>query len=97
MCLVAYGNSGTARTVDGCLKIRAAVNIIDKFLYPSAPPCHRHIMGGKTAPDSQLWGDILKVIGIPVLVCVAENKVERSFQIFDQIMRIGEPGVYILG
>lgn len=53
-------------------------------------------MGGKAAPDLQLRRDFLEVIGIPVLVCVAENKVERTLQYFNQIMGVSKPGIDIL-
>ena len=52
-------------------------------------------MGGKTAPDFQLRRNIHEVSRIPVLVRIAENKVKRTLQFFDQIMCIGKPGIYV--
>ena len=35
-------------------------------------------MGSKTSPTAYFWRKIDEVLKIPILVCIAENKIERT-------------------
>ena len=86
--------------VDGSFHIGNRLDMIQKFLNATAPTTastsHGHVMCCKTAAFLQLGIDIHEVLFVPLLVRVAENKVEGALVLLDQFVSIGQAGIHVV-